>query len=56
MEFDLGLECITVSKNVGNWCLLENTEQADLVEVCRDLIMADNKAGKVGGLDPGGLW
>lgn len=41
MEFDLGLECITVSINVGNWCLLGNIEQSDLVEVCRDLIMAE---------------
>lgn len=38
MEFYLGLECITITMNVGNWCPLGNTEQSDLVEVCRDLI------------------
>lgn len=38
MEFYLGLECITITMNVGNWCPLRNTEQSDLVEVCRDLI------------------
>lgn len=38
MEFDLGLECITISRNVGNWCLLGYIEQSDLAEMYRDLM------------------
>lgn len=56
IHFDLGLACIAISKNVGNWCLLGNTEQSDLVEVCRDLIMAEIKLERLVGLHPGGLW
>lgn len=55
MEFYLGLECITITMNVGNWCPLGNTEQSDLVEVCRDLI-TNVKLERLVGLDPGGLW
>lgn len=56
MEFDLGLECITVSMTVGNWCLLGNIEQSYSVEVCRDVIMADINLEKKVGLDLEELW